>query len=108
MEMPSSMPIKTTEKPPSGPAPVVGGPLSPLDLASKADSVVSQCSYSSTIVHVGDKKTQPESGADLTNNHETKCNYPELPVHRDFKMKCTFCFQCKDYIVCKLRVLVIL
>uniref|UniRef100_A0A9J7ZJ44 Period circadian protein homolog 2 n=1 Tax=Cyprinus carpio carpio TaxID=630221 RepID=A0A9J7ZJ44_CYPCA len=47
-----------------GPAPgrVIGGPLSPLDLASKADSVVSQCSYSSTIVHVGDKKTQPESG----------------------------------------------
>uniref|UniRef100_A0A673H954 Period circadian protein homolog 2 n=1 Tax=Sinocyclocheilus rhinocerous TaxID=307959 RepID=A0A673H954_9TELE len=45
------------------PAPgrVVGGPLSPLDLASKADSVVSQGSYSSTIVHVGDKKTQPES-----------------------------------------------
>lgn len=60
---PSSMSIKTNEKPPSCPAPgrVVGGPLSPLDLPSKADSVVSQCSYSSTIVHVGDKKTQPES-----------------------------------------------
>ncbi|KAK7156922.1 hypothetical protein R3I94_006844 [Phoxinus phoxinus] len=40
---------------------VVEGHLSPLDLPSKADSVVSQCSYSSTIVHVGDKKTQPES-----------------------------------------------
>lgn len=65
MEMPSSVSIKTSEKPPSGPAPVVGGPLSSLDLPSKADSVVSQCSYSSTIVHVGDKKTQPESGADL-------------------------------------------
>lgn len=25
-------------------------------------SFVSQCSYSSTIVHVGDKKTQPELG----------------------------------------------
>ncbi|XP_067306160.1 period circadian protein homolog 2-like isoform X2 [Pseudorasbora parva] len=60
---PSSLSIKTNEKPPSCPAPgrVVGGPLSPLDLLSKADSVVSQCSYSSTIVHVGDKKTQPES-----------------------------------------------
>ncbi|XP_016391101.1 period circadian protein homolog 2-like [Sinocyclocheilus rhinocerous] len=63
MEAPSSISIKTNEKPPPGPAPgrVVGGPLSPLDLASKADSVVSQGSYSSTIVHVGDKKTQPES-----------------------------------------------
>uniref|UniRef100_A0A8C1KHN2 Period circadian protein homolog 2 n=1 Tax=Cyprinus carpio TaxID=7962 RepID=A0A8C1KHN2_CYPCA len=64
MEGTSLMSIKTNEKPPPGPAPgrVIGGPLSPLDLASKADSVVSQCSYSSTIVHVGDKKTQPESG----------------------------------------------
>uniref|UniRef100_A0A8C2EN45 Period circadian protein homolog 2 n=1 Tax=Cyprinus carpio TaxID=7962 RepID=A0A8C2EN45_CYPCA len=63
MEATSLMSIKTNEKPPPGPAPgrVIGGPLSPLDLASKADSVVSQCSYSSTIVHVGDKKTQPES-----------------------------------------------
>ncbi|XP_048016062.1 LOW QUALITY PROTEIN: period circadian protein homolog 2-like [Megalobrama amblycephala] len=64
VEETSSMSMsKTNEKPLSGPAPgrVVGGPLSPLDLPSKADSVVSQCSYSSTIVHVGDKKTQPES-----------------------------------------------
>ncbi|XP_073674041.1 period circadian protein homolog 2-like [Garra rufa] len=63
VEAPSSMSIKTNEKPPPGPAAgrVVGGSLSPLDLPSKADSVVSQCSYSSTIVHVGDKKTQPES-----------------------------------------------
>uniref|UniRef100_A0A3Q3W2Q7 Period circadian protein homolog 2 n=1 Tax=Mola mola TaxID=94237 RepID=A0A3Q3W2Q7_MOLML len=47
-----------------GPAAVVGGPLAPLTLPSKAESVVSitsQCSYSSTIVHVGDKKPQPES-----------------------------------------------
>ncbi|KAL1259991.1 hypothetical protein QQF64_007818 [Cirrhinus molitorella] len=63
VEAPSSMSIKTNEKPPPGSAErhVVGGSLSPLDLPSKADSVVSQCSYSSTIVHVGDKKTQPES-----------------------------------------------
>ncbi|XP_055262512.1 period circadian protein homolog 1 isoform X3 [Moschus berezovskii] len=44
--------------------PVVGGgALSPVALANKAESVVSitsQCSFSSTIVHVGDKKP-PES-----------------------------------------------
>ncbi|XP_064439468.1 period circadian protein homolog 1 isoform X9 [Mirounga angustirostris] len=43
--------------------PVVAGTLSPLTLANKAESVVSitsQCSFSSTIVHVGDKKP-PES-----------------------------------------------
>lgn len=43
---------------------MVGGTLSPLALANKAESVVSvtsQCSFSSTIVHVGDKKP-PESG----------------------------------------------
>ncbi|XP_061073652.1 period circadian protein homolog 2-like [Conger conger] len=45
-------------------AAVVGGSLAALTLPSKAESVVSvtsQCSYSSTIVHVGDKKPQPES-----------------------------------------------
>uniref|UniRef100_A0A7N6AUS4 Period circadian protein homolog 2 n=1 Tax=Anabas testudineus TaxID=64144 RepID=A0A7N6AUS4_ANATE len=57
---PKNIPVK----PPSGAAAVVGGPLAPLTLPSKAESVVSitsQCSYSSTIVHVGDKKPQPES-----------------------------------------------
>lgn len=57
--------MKAPKKPPSGAAAVVGGPLAPLTLPSKAESVVSitsQCSYSSTIVHVGDKKPQPESG----------------------------------------------
>uniref|UniRef100_A0A4W6CGV0 Period circadian protein homolog 2 n=1 Tax=Lates calcarifer TaxID=8187 RepID=A0A4W6CGV0_LATCA len=56
--------MKAPKKPPSGAAAVVGGPLAPLTLPSKAESVVSitsQCSYSSTIVHVGDKKPQPES-----------------------------------------------
>ncbi|KAM8902566.1 period circadian protein homolog 2-like [Spinachia spinachia] len=55
-------------KAPKKPSPVAaggaGGPLAPLALPSKAESVVSvtsQCSYSSTIVHVGDKKPQPES-----------------------------------------------
>ncbi|KAM4627846.1 period circadian protein homolog 2-like [Polymixia lowei] len=56
--------MKAPKKPPPGAAAVVGGPLAPLTLPSKAESVVSitsQCSYSSTIVHVGDKKPQPES-----------------------------------------------
>ncbi|XP_015226951.1 PREDICTED: period circadian protein homolog 2 [Cyprinodon variegatus] len=56
--------MKAPKKPPSGAAAVVGGTLAPLALHSKAESVVSitsQCSYSSTIVHVGDKKPQPES-----------------------------------------------
>lgn len=45
--------------------PVVGAHLTSLALPGKPESVVSltsQCSYSSTIVHVGDKKTQPELG----------------------------------------------
>ncbi|XP_068440360.1 period circadian protein homolog 2-like isoform X2 [Clinocottus analis] len=49
--------MKALKKPSSG-------PLAPLTLPRKAESVVSitsQCSYSSTIVHVGDKKPQPES-----------------------------------------------
>lgn len=43
----------------------VSAHLSSLALPGKAESVVSltsQCSYSSTIVHVGDKKPQPELG----------------------------------------------
>ncbi|XP_076837035.1 period circadian protein homolog 2-like [Brachyhypopomus gauderio] len=55
--------IKSNKKPQSGTAAVVGGALAPLALPTKAESVVSitsQCSYSSTIVHVGDKKLQPE------------------------------------------------
>ncbi|KAM6948313.1 period circadian protein homolog 2 [Aplochiton taeniatus] len=46
------------------PVAVVGTSLAPLAVPSKADSVVSitsQCSDSSTIVHVGDKKPQRES-----------------------------------------------
>uniref|UniRef100_A0A674PGC5 Period circadian protein homolog 2 n=1 Tax=Takifugu rubripes TaxID=31033 RepID=A0A674PGC5_TAKRU len=47
----------------SGDAAVVGTSL-PLPVPNKPESVVSitsQCSYSSTIVHVGDKKPQPDS-----------------------------------------------
>ncbi|KAK6466510.1 period circadian protein-like protein 1 isoform X1 [Huso huso] len=50
-----------------GGAPGSSHPLAPLALPSKAASVVSvtsQCSFSSTIVHVGDKKP-PESGMHL-------------------------------------------
>ncbi|XP_037329543.2 period circadian protein homolog 2-like [Pungitius pungitius] len=52
------------QKPSAGTAGVAGATVAPLALASKAESVVSvtsQCSYSSTIVHVGDKKPRPES-----------------------------------------------
>ncbi|XP_061446782.1 period circadian protein homolog 1 isoform X2 [Rhineura floridana] len=47
----------------AAPAAVVGNPITPLALPNKAESVVSvtsQCSFSSTTVHVGDKKP-PES-----------------------------------------------
>ena len=52
-------------------------PLAALPLACKAESVVSitsQCSYSSTIVHVGDKKLQPESG-------DSPLPPPPMPAH---------------------------
>ncbi|KAJ7324911.1 hypothetical protein JRQ81_017931 [Phrynocephalus forsythii] len=53
--------LETSEK--SNASAVVGAHLTTLTLPGKPESVVSytsQCSYSSTIVHVGDKKTQPE------------------------------------------------
>ncbi|KAM9439176.1 period circadian protein homolog 2 isoform 1-T4 [Clarias gariepinus] len=59
----SSLSPLDVSKKPNGSS-VVGTSLTPLALPSKAESVVSitsQCSYSSTIVHVGDKKPQPES-----------------------------------------------
>ncbi|XP_028911389.1 period circadian protein homolog 1 [Ornithorhynchus anatinus] len=58
-----SRPRAGVPRPPLRKEPVVGGPLTPLALPNKAESVVSitsQCSFSSTIVHVGDKKP-PES-----------------------------------------------
>ncbi|KAM9318953.1 LOW QUALITY PROTEIN: period circadian protein homolog 2-like [Pholidichthys leucotaenia] len=73
--------MKALKKPPSGAAPVVGGPLAPLTLPSKPESVVSmtsQCSYSSTIVHVGDKKPQPES--EITEDVAESPAPPALPV----------------------------
>ncbi|KAJ6669318.1 hypothetical protein lerEdw1_008127 [Lerista edwardsae] len=53
--------LETSDK--SNASPVVGTHLTSLTLPGKPESVISftsQCSYSSTIVHVGDKKTQPE------------------------------------------------
>ncbi|XP_066476293.1 period circadian protein homolog 2 [Tiliqua scincoides] len=53
--------LETSDK--SNATPVVGTHLTSLTLPGKPESVVSftsQCSYSSTIVHVGDKKAQPE------------------------------------------------
>ncbi|XP_048836627.1 period circadian protein homolog 2 [Brienomyrus brachyistius] len=61
LEAPAGLPSIKEPKKPSG---VVGASLTPLALPSKPESVASitsQCSYSSTIVHVGDKKPQPES-----------------------------------------------
>nr|XP_023700342.1 period circadian protein homolog 2-like isoform X2 [Paramormyrops kingsleyae] len=61
LEAPAGLP---SIKEPKKPAGLVGASLTPLALPSKPESVVSitsQCSYSSTIVHVGDKKPQPES-----------------------------------------------
>lgn len=52
-------------------------PLPPLTLASKAESVASvtsQCSFSSTIVHVGDKKP-PESGGNRGTLHLLQISY---------------------------------
>uniref|UniRef100_A0A8C5BBX4 Period circadian protein homolog 2 n=1 Tax=Gadus morhua TaxID=8049 RepID=A0A8C5BBX4_GADMO len=64
-DQPVHRPLGDADKKPSESTPtVVGAPL-PLPVPDKPESVVSltsQCSYSSTIVHVGDKKPQPESG----------------------------------------------
>lgn len=56
----------------------VGEPptLPPLTMATKAESVASvtsQCSFSSTIVHVGDKKP-PESGGNHQHSHSESCS----------------------------------
>ncbi|XP_077205078.1 period circadian protein homolog 2 [Paroedura picta] len=53
--------LETPDK--SNASPVVSAHLTSLTLPGKPESVVSftsQCSYSSTLVHVGDKKPQPE------------------------------------------------
>lgn len=58
-------PLDAQDKKSSDAATAVVGTSLPLPVPNKPESVVSitsQCSYSSTIVHVGDKKPQPESG----------------------------------------------
>ncbi|KAG7254804.1 hypothetical protein CRUP_024766, partial [Coryphaenoides rupestris] len=57
-------PLGDADKKPSEATTAVVGTSLPLPVPDKPESVVSitsQCSYSSTIVHVGDKKPQPES-----------------------------------------------
>uniref|UniRef100_H3DCQ3 Period circadian protein homolog 2 n=1 Tax=Tetraodon nigroviridis TaxID=99883 RepID=H3DCQ3_TETNG len=57
-------PLNGQDKKPSEAATAVVETSLPLPVPSKPESVVSitsQCSYSSTIVHVGDKKPQPDS-----------------------------------------------
>ncbi|KAM4043573.1 period circadian protein homolog 2 [Anomaloglossus baeobatrachus] len=59
--------------------PVHGTAITQLSMAAKAESVVSltsHCSYSSTIVHVGDKKLQPE--AELEDVH-SQSDIPPIP-----------------------------
>ncbi|XP_071781200.1 period circadian protein homolog 2 isoform X2 [Centroberyx gerrardi] len=63
-DQPGLPPLDAADKKPSDTATAVVGTSLPLPVPSKPESVVSitsQCSYSSTIVHVGDKKPQPES-----------------------------------------------
>ncbi|XP_029930386.1 period circadian protein homolog 2 isoform X2 [Myripristis murdjan] len=63
-EQPGLPPLDNIGKKPSDTAAAVVGTSLPLPVPNKPESVVSitsQCSYSSTIVHVGDKKPQPES-----------------------------------------------
>lgn len=66
-------PLNGQDKKPSEAATAVVETSLPLPVPSKPESVVSitsQCSYSSTIVHVGDKKPQPDSGMVLWEREE--------------------------------------
>lgn len=65
-------PLDVPDKKSSDAATSVVGTSLPLPVPNKPESVVSitsQCSYSSTIVHVGDKKPQPESGTNAVKTH---------------------------------------
>ncbi|XP_076875547.1 period circadian protein homolog 1a isoform X3 [Brachyhypopomus gauderio] len=61
-------------------------PLTPLALHYKAESVVSQCSFSSTIVHVGDKK--PPESADIIMMEDSPINPSPVP-HATAPQNCT-------------------
>ncbi|KAH0623996.1 hypothetical protein JD844_007245 [Phrynosoma platyrhinos] len=77
---------------------VVGTHLTSLTLPGKPESVVSftsQCSYSSTIVHVGDKKTQPEleiieDGLTGTEPTESQSVPPQFSTSQNNQEKETF------------------
>ncbi|KAM3866226.1 period circadian protein homolog 2 [Diretmus argenteus] len=81
-DQPGLRPLDDANKKPADTATAVVGTSLPLPVPNKPESVVSitsQCSYSSTIVHVGDKKTQPESemtedvsgAGETTEGHQT-------------------------------------
>uniref|UniRef100_A0A669CE07 Period circadian protein homolog 2 n=1 Tax=Oreochromis niloticus TaxID=8128 RepID=A0A669CE07_ORENI len=64
----------------------VVGTSRPLPVPNKPESVVSitsQCSYSSTIVHVGDKKPQPESGTVTQNLVPPPCAFSPPSQERE-------------------------
>ncbi|XP_077147241.1 period circadian protein homolog 2-like isoform X1 [Ranitomeya variabilis] len=72
--VPSSLP-----RPSLASLPVHGTAITPLLMAAKAESVVSltsHCSYNSTIVHVGDKKLQPEAELEDGQSHS---DAPPIP-----------------------------
>nr|XP_046263873.1 period circadian protein homolog 2 isoform X2 [Scatophagus argus] len=76
--------LDVRDKKSSDAASAVVGTSLPLPVPNKPESVVSitsQCSYSSTIVHVGDKKPQPESEIieDVPGAGETVESRPEPP-----------------------------
>jgi len=82
----------------SGP-PVVGAHLTSLALPGKPESVVSltsQCSYSSTIVHVGDKKPQPELGMISANTSLPKYSFPASTSSK-MRMPGTYLLTCTTY-----------
>ncbi|CAL8280060.1 unnamed protein product [Lota lota] len=75
-DQPVHRPLDEADKKNCETATAVVGTSLPLPVPDKPESVVSitsQCSYSSTIVHVGDKKPQPESEIieEMTVGHQT-------------------------------------
>uniref|UniRef100_A0A669E830 Period circadian protein homolog 2 n=1 Tax=Oreochromis niloticus TaxID=8128 RepID=A0A669E830_ORENI len=74
------------EKKSTDAATAVVGTSRPLPVPNKPESVVSitsQCSYSSTIVHVGDKKPQPESGTVTQNLVPPPCAFSPPSQERE-------------------------
>lgn len=91
---------------------LVGEPpsLPPLTLATKAESVASvtsQCSFSSTIVHVGDKKP-PESGGNHQHSHSLNhlvCATQQVVSFEMAKEEVLACVRCnlKAFTIIKAR-----